>query len=372
MAQPIDLSSLISGRRSLLKVAGAAAIGITFGAVLDGCNEQSKPKITAGGKEESKLNFYNWDTYIGETTLGDFKSASGISVNMSLFANNDELFAKLRGGNPGFDVIVPSNDFVERLALSDLIEPLDHALIPNLKNAAPEFQDVAYDPKRKFSMPYTWLVLGIGYRKSKVDGVPDSWKYLFDSDKYKGRIALLAEAGDLFRLSAKYMGTSVNAITPAMIKTIEAMLTKQKANVKAFHDDNGQDILASGEVDLVLEYNGDIAQVMAEDDDLAFVVPKEGSQLNADNLCIPKGAPHPGNAHAFINYLLDAQTGRKITETILYPTPNAAAKALMPDSYKSNPVIFPSSDMLANCEYARYRKDIQPLYEEAFTRIRAA
>jgi spermidine/putrescine transport system substrate-binding protein len=372
MSRKIDLQTLLSGRRSLLKGMGAAAIGISFGGALAGCGEQAKPKNGVGGTEEAKLNFYNWDTYIGETTLADFKTSSGVDVNMSLFANNDELFAKLRGGNPGFDVIVPSNDFVERLALSDLIIPLDHALIPNLKNAAPEFQDVVFDPKRKYSMPYTWLVLGIGYRKSKVSGVPDSWKYLLDSDQYKGRIALLAEAGDLFRLSAKYMGSSVNAMTPAMIKTIEAMLTKQKANVKAFHDDNGQDMLASGEVDLVLEYNGDIAQVMAEDDDLAFVVPKEGSQLNADNLCIPKGAPHPGNAHAFINYLLDAQTGRKITETILYPTPNAAAKALMPDSYKANPVIFPPAAVLATCEYARYQKDIQPLYEEAFTRIRAA
>ncbi|MFM9851695.1 MAG: PotD/PotF family extracellular solute-binding protein [Sphingomonadaceae bacterium] len=372
MPTKIDLQSILSGRRSLLKGMGAAAIGITLNGALGGCGEQTKPTITGGGSEEPKLNFYNWDTYIGETTLADFKAASGVAVNMSLFATNDELFAKLRGGNPGFDVIVPSNDFVERLALSDLIVPLDHTLIPNLKNAAPEFQDVAFDPKRRYSMPYTWLVLGIGYRKSKVDGVPDSWKYLLDSDKYKGRIALLAEAGDLFRLSAKYLGKSVNAVTPEMIKTIEAMLTKQKANVKAFHDDNGQDILASGEVDLVLEYNGDIAQVMAEDDDLAFVIPKEGSQLNADNLCIPKGAKHPGNAHAFINYLLDAQIGKKITETILYPTPNAAAKALMPDAYKANPVIFPPSDILSKCEYAAYNKDIQPLYEEAFTRIRAA
>jgi spermidine/putrescine transport system substrate-binding protein len=372
MSNPIDLRTLISGRRSLLKGMGAAAIGISFSGGLAGCDSKPDTKATGGSGEEPKLNFYNWDTYIGETTLADFKGVGGIDVNMSLFANNDELFAKLRGGNPGFDVIVPSNDFVERLAVSDLIIPLDHSLIPNMKNAAPEFQDVAFDPKRKYSMPYTWLVLGIGYRKSKVASVPDSWKVLLDSDQYKGRIALLAEAGDLFRLSAKYMGKSVNDVTPEMIKTIEAMLTKQKANVKAFHDDNGQDMLASGEVDLVLEYNGDIAQVMAEDDDIGFVIPKEGSQLNADNLCIPKGAKHPGNAHAFINYLLDGEAGKKITETILYPTPNAAAKALMPDTYKNNPVIFPAADVLAKCEYASYNKDMQPMYEEAFTRIRAA
>ncbi len=367
------LKSMMSNRRSLLQGMGAAAIGISFAGALSGCGSKSAGdgKIGSTG-EEPKLNFYNWDTYIGETTLEDFKGASGTAVNMSLFATNDELFAKLRAGNPGFDVIVPSNDFVERMAQSDMIIPLDHALIPNFKNAGKSFTDVAYDPGRKHSMPYTWLALGIGYRKSKVKTVPDSWKVLFDSAEYKGRIALLAEAGDVIRLGAKYLGHSVNNIPPEMIKQVEAMMIRQKPNIKAFHDDNGQDLLLSREVDLVMEYNGDIAQIMTEDDDIGFVIPKEGSQLNADNLCIPKGAPHPKNAHAFINYLLDAEVGKKITETILYPTPNEAARELMPDTYKKNPVIFPPSDILVKCEYAAYNAKLQPLYEEAFTRIRAA
>lgn len=359
------------GRRSLLQGLGVAAIGISFGG-LSACSKEGDKGAGAGTGEEPKLNFYNWDTYIGETTLDDFKGASGIDVNMSLFATNDELFAKLRAGNPGFDVIVPSNDFVERMIKSDLIVPLDHSLIPNMKNLDPTFVDVAYDPGRKYSMPYTWLTLGIGYRKSKVSSPPDSWKVLFDSDEYKGRIALLSEAGDVIRLAAKYKGHSVNSITPEIIKEVEAMLIKQKPNIKAFHEDNGQDLLASGDVDVVLEYNGDIAQLMTEDKDVDFVLPKEGSQLNSDTLCIPKGAPHPKNAHAFINYLLDAKAGAEISKTILYPTPNAAAKALMPDDYKNNPVIFPPADLLAKCEYASYNETLQPLYEEAFTRIRAA
>lgn len=361
------------GRRSLLQSLGVAAVGLSFGG-LAACSKTesgASGKIAATG-EEPKLNFYNWDTYIGETTLADFKGASGTDVNMTLFASNDELFAKLRAGNPGYDVIVPSNDFVERMAEAGMIDPLDHSLIPNMKNIDPSFIDVAYDPGRKYSMPYTWLTLGIGYRKSKVKVKPDSWKVLFDSDEYKGRIAVLSEAGDMFRLYGKYLGKSVNDLTAADIKRIEAMMIKQKPNIKAYHEDNGQDLLLKGEVDLVLEYNGDIAQIMVEDDDIDFVLPKEGSQLNSDTLCIPKGAPHPKNAHAFINYLLDGEVDKKITETILYPTPNLAAKALMPDSYKNNPVIFPAADQLAKCEYAKFRPDMQPLYEEAFTRVRAS
>jgi len=353
-------------RRSLLTATGAAAIGLTFTA----CGE--KPAAATGG-EEAKLNFYNWDTYIGDTTLADFKKASGVDVNMSLFATNDELFAKLKAGNPGFDVIVPSNEFVTRMGQAGLLEVLDHSKIPNLKNVDPAFMNPEYDPGRKFSMPYTWLVLGIGYRKSKVKGVPDSWKYLFDSDQYKGKIALLSESADLIRLSAKYKGHSVNNIPPELVAEIEKMLIKQKPFVKAFHDDNGQDMLASGEVDLVLEYNGDIAQLMTEDEDVGFVIPKEGSLINSDTLCIPKGAPRPLNAHKFINYLLDAEAGATISKTILYPTPNAAAKALMPDDYKNNPVIFPPLDVMAKCEYGAFEgAEKASQYEEVMTRVRAA
>ena len=205
-----------------------------------------------------------------------------------------------------------------------------------------------------------------------MKGPIDSWKPLFDSSEYAGKIALLSEAGDIIRLGAKYLGHSVNDLTPEIIAEVEAMMIKQKPFIRTFHEDNGQDLLLSGEVDLVLEYNGDIAQVMTEDDDIDFVIPKEGSQLNSDNLCIPKGAPHPKNAHAFINNLLDAEVGKKITEAILYPTPNAAAKALMPPAYANNPVIFPPADLMAKCEYASFNEELQPLYETAFTRIRAA
>lgn len=354
-------------RRSMLTATGAAAIGLTFTA----CGPKSAP--AQPGVEEAKLNFYNWDTYIGDTTLADFKAATGVEVNMSLFATNDELFAKLKAGNPGFDVVVPSNEFVTRMGQAGMLEALDHAKIPNIKNIDPAFMNPDYDPGRKFSMPYTWLVLGIGYRKSKVKGVPDSWKYLFDSDQYKGKIALLSESADLIRLSAKYKGHSVNNIPRELVAEIEKMLIKQKPFVKAFHDDNGQDMLASGDVDLVLEYNGDIAQVMKEDPDLDFVVPKEGSLINSDTLCIPKGAPRPDNAHKFINYLLDGAAGAEISKTILYPTPNAAAKALMPDAYRNNPVIFPPVEIMAKCEYGAFEgAEKASLYEEVITRVRAA
>jgi spermidine/putrescine transport system substrate-binding protein len=353
-----------TSRRSILKGLGAAAIGISL----------AGKKSPAWAEEEPKLNFYNWDTYIGETTLADFQKASGIDVNMSLFATNDELFAKLRAGNPGFDVIVPGSEFVERMIQAKLLEPLDHVNIPNIKNISPAFiTDAPYDPGRKYSLPYTWLVIGIGYRKSKVKEVPDSWKYLFDSDEYKGRIAVMSDASELFRNCFKYLGKSINDDSPGLIKQAEALLIKQKPNIKSFHEDNGQDLLASGEVDVVMEYNGDIAQVMAEDDDLNFVVPKEGAMRQSDTLAIPKGAPHPENATKFINFIFNPEVGAEISKTIKYPSPNAAAVALMPDSYKDNQVIFPPAEIMAKCEYPRYLgPEFTRELDDAMTRLRAA
>ncbi|MFN9009997.1 MAG: PotD/PotF family extracellular solute-binding protein [Hyphomonadaceae bacterium] len=363
-------------RRAFMAAFGATAAALT----LSGCKPAeseatSEGKLVIEGSEGNKLAFYNWDTYIGENTLADFKAASGVEVNMTLFATNDELFAKFRAGNPGFDVIMPSNEYVARMIEAKMLTPLDHAKIPNKKNLLPEFQDADFDPGRKYSMPYTWLVLGIGYRKSAMKGgvIPDSWKYLYDSAEYKGRMSLLSESADVFRLGFKYLGKSVNDATPELIKQVEDMLIKQKANIKNFHEDNGQDLLMSKEIDIVMEYNGDIAQKETEDPDLAFVVPKEGSLLNSDCMCIPTGAPNPNNAHAFINFLLDGQNGANITKTILYPTPNAAAKALMDDTYKNNPTIFPPADVMAKCEYGKYAgSEITQAFEAAMTRVRAA
>lgn len=346
-------------RRDLLASLGVAAVGFSLSA--------------CGKSDERRLNFYNWQDYIGETTLDDFRARTGVKVNQSYFATNDELFAKLKAGNPGYDVIVPSNEFVARMREADMLAPLDPAKLPNLANIAPEFREAAWDPAPRHSVPYTWLVLGIGYRKSRVQGTPDSWKWLFDSDLYKGRIALITDAADLIRLGAKYMGKSLVGVDPATAQAVADMLGRQKPNIRRFHEDDGQDLLLAGEVDLVLEYNGDIAQRMREDPDIDFVVPREGSLINADALAIPKGARDPELAHAFINFLIDAEVGRGITETILYPTPNAAAKALMPESYRTNPVIFPSGPGWEASEWGRFEgAERQRLFEELITRMRAA
>ena len=349
-------------RRQVLGGGATALVGLTF-----------LPRF-ALSEEEKKLNFYNWDTYIGETTLADFNKATGIEVKMDLYADNDELFAKLKEGNPGYDVIVPTNDYVERMIKAGMVSPLDHAKIPNMSNIDKKFQDAAFDPGRKYSIPYMWGTLGIGYRKSKSEGgVMDSWKVLLDSDKFAGKLSLLGDAQNVIGCTLKYLGHSFNTTNPAEIKEAEELLIKQKKNVKVFADDNGQDLLASGEVDACMEWNGDIIQVMKEDKDLAYAVPTEGTLLWQDCVCIPKGAPHPENAFMFLNFILDAENGKKIADTIQYATANAAARALMDKEYQDNPAIFPSEEIIAKCEPSIYiGEDAIKVRDEAWTRIQAA
>ena len=324
-------------RRQMMQ--GAAAVGFTV---------SSLPTF-ANAAEEKKLSFYNWDTYIGETTLDDFK-ATGIEVTMDLFADNDELFAKLREGNPGYDLIVPSNDYVARMAAAGMLEELDHSKIPNLSHLYPRFlgENVAFDPGRKYSVPYMWGTIGIGYRKSKVTTPPDSWAVLYDSDEYAGKISIMSDCGTMIQMALRYLGHSINSQDDA-------------------------DLLASGEVDIVMEWNGDIAQLMSEDDDIGYVVPKEGGLVWEDTLAIPKGAPHPDNAHAFINYVYEPEVNTLIAEYIEYATPNKTAAESMDDSYSKNPAIFPPEDVLAKSESSLYLgEDHNAKLDEMCTRIFAA
>ena len=359
---PVYCPGFSPRRRSLLKGLGALGVGLTF-----------LPRHSLS-EEEKKLNFYNWDTYIGETTLADFEKATGIEVKMDLFADNDELFAKLKAGNPGYDVICPTNDNLERMIKANMVTPIDRAKLPNFSNLDPVFQEASFDPGRKHSVPYLWGTVGIGYRKSKIEGgVVDSWKIVLDSDKYSGRISLLGDAQNVIGVALKYLGFSFNSTNAGELKKAEDLLIAQKKHVKVFADDNGQDLLASGEVDLAQEWNGDIIQVMAEDDDLAYVVPTEGSLLWQDTLAIAAGAPHPENAHAFINFVFDAEAGKHIAETIKYATPNEAARALMDKSYTENTAIFPPPEVLAKCEPGLYLgEEATKVRDEIWTRIQAA
>jgi spermidine/putrescine transport system substrate-binding protein len=323
--------------------------------------------------EEKKLTFYNYDTYIGTNTLADFNAATGIEVKLDLFADGDELFTKLKAGNPGYDVIVPANNTLERLITAKAVMPLDHSKIPNIANVDPAFMNPSFDPGRKWSLPYMWGTVGIGYRKSKIEGAVESWASVLTDEKNAGRISQMGDQEHSIGMALKFLGFSYNSTNIDELNKAKEVLIASKKLVKKYADDNGQDLLAQGEVDLCVEYNGDIAQVMAEDEDITYVVPKEGSNVWEDTVAIAAGAPHPENAHAFINYIFDKDAGKHIAETIQYATPNLAARGIMDAAYTGNPAIFPPSEVLGKCEYASYLgEEAAKVRDEIWTAVQAA
>ena len=333
-------------RRGFL--AGSAALGALAASGL--APTSPRPASAAG-----KLVFYNWSTYIDEETIPEFENQFSVEVTEDFFGDNDELFNKLRVGNPGYDVIVPTNDFVHRMIEAGMIQELDHARIPNQANIGDTFRNPAFDPGRRYSLPYMWGTIGIGYRKSAVQGSIDSWADIFDSDRFSGRLAILGDADSMLSMVKKYLGYSLNDTDPALIERCGEVLKKQKPHITEVADDNGQDLLAAGEVDVAVEWNGDIAQLIVEDDDIGYVIPQEGGLLWEDALCIPTGAVNVDNAYSFINQLLDGDVGARIADYIQYATPNAAALAKMPAEYRDNPAIFPPAEVLATCETATYK-----------------
>lgn len=319
---------------------------------------------------QAVLNVYGWDTYLGPTTLADFTAATGIEVRYDVYASNAELFARLRGGNPGYDVIFPSSDNVQRMIAAGMLMRLDHARIPNLANVAPAFADPTYDPGRAHSAPYFWGAMGIGYRRSVAS--PTGWADLFEPQAHRGRIALLHNS-DIVRVAMKHLGHSINDSDPAHVEEAARLLIAARPYVKTFAPDTGQDLLAAREVDLCAEWSGDLLQVMEEDPDLAFLLPDQGTLLWEDALCIPAGAPSPEAAHAFIDFILRAEIHAAIAAAIRYPCPNAAALPLIPEADRLNPVIYPPDELIARSERRGYGgEEAAVLYEAALTRVLAA
>ena len=325
--------------------------------------------------EEKKMNLYSWDSYLADNTLADFKKATGITAKIDIYGSNDELFAKLKAGNPGYDVIVPSANWIQRFVKAKMLMPLDHGKIPNIKNYDKEFMDGEFDPGRKYSLAYVWGTFGIGYRKSKAKTTPDSWKYILDSTDFDGKISIQADQEYALGSALQYLGYSWNSTNAIELGKAKDLLISAKKQIKLFAKDNGDSLLASGDVDICSEFSGDVLGQMQKDptNDMDYILPKEGGNRWQDTMAIAKGAPHPANAHAYINWICDAKVNAELMAAINYPTPNAAAKETMSDDYKKNPIIFPSADQLKKAEPSLYLgEDASSAREEIWTAVQAA
>ncbi|MBW4437388.1 MAG: spermidine/putrescine ABC transporter substrate-binding protein [Pleurocapsa minor GSE-CHR-MK-17-07R] len=334
--------------RKLLFAMGLAALAAAPVMVM-AQDAELEPWACPEGFEGQTLSVYNWSTYVAEDTISNFEALCGVTVNYDVFGNNEEVIARLRQGNPGYDIVVPTDYAVTILAAEGLLEELDQANIPNLANVTESLLDQPFDPGNVYSVPYQWGTIGVGYN---VNAFPDgitSWSQLW---AHEGPVAWLDDQRGVMGIALNLLGLDPNTQEPADIEAARDFLIENGSNVQVFAADDGQAQLLAGNVDATIEYNGDIFQlnVECECEDYVYVVPEEGAQLWMDNLAIPMDAPNKALAEVFIDYILDPQVGADISNYTAYGSPNQAAidAGLIDEELLTNPGIYPPEEIMMN------------------------
>jgi len=298
------------------------------------------------GKDIS-INVYNWGEYISDGSDGlldvnaEFTRATGIKVNYSTYATNEELYAKLKGGGTSYDIIIPSDYMIARMIKEGMVEGLDYNNIPNYKNIMPRFKGNIYDPQDKYSVPYTWGTVGIIYDNTVVE-VPEEgidWDILWDPE-YMDQILMFDNPRDSFAIACMLLGYSMNTEDPDELRHAADKLKEQKGLVQSYVMDEIFDKMGAGEAALAPYYAGDAVTLMDEYDHLGFAIPKSGTNLFIDAMCIPKGSNNKEAAEAYINFMCEPDIAYATTSYIGYSTPNQAAYEMLDDDVKNDGISY--------------------------------
>jgi spermidine/putrescine transport system substrate-binding protein len=322
------------------------------------------------------LTLATWPNYHDPTVLQDFTTATGVAINMQVFGSTEEMEAKIRAGNSGIDVVVPSNYAIEGWVKDTLIEKLDYAKLPDFKKEDwnPRFMDQAFDKGNAVSIPKNWGTTGIAYWSSKVNPGVTSWKEFFDvaGTTYKGKTLIVDHQISSFGSAAVAMGYSLNTIDPTEMAAVEQMLTALKPNLFAISSDV-QPPLRAKDTWLSVAWTGDGVQVVRDNpDDAKYVVASDGGELWIDSYTIAADAPHRDAAYAFLNWITQPAQAARETTFCLFPHANDKATALVDPAVKNNPVVYPPADSLTKLEYAVNATYNSPARAEAWARIKAS
>lgn len=317
------------------------------------------------GPEQKVLNVYNWSDYVAADTIANFEKATGIKVNYDVYSENETLETKLTAGRSGYDVVFPSaRPFAQRQVKAGLYLALDKAKLPNLAHLDPSIlQGLAdIDPGNAHVVPYMWGTTGLGINVDRVkaalgaDAPIDSWSLLFDPANAarlaKCGISVLDDDQEAFGAALIWKGKDPNAGAADEIETVKQVYAAIRPHIRTFNNAEYKDALANGDVCVAMGYSGDIlgaADAAAEAaeaagkpaPDIRYVIPREGAIRWVDVMAIPKDARHPGNAQAFIDYLLDPKVSAAITDAVGYANANKAATALVEPDIANNPGVYP-------------------------------
>lgn len=313
----------------------------------------------AGAAEEKVLNIYNWSDYIAPDTIAEFEKETGIEVRYDVYDSNEVLEGKLLAGQTGYDIVVPTGPFLARQIEAGVFRPLDKTKLTNWDNLDPALMErlETYDPGNRYAIPYMWGTTGFGYDAEKIaarmENAPvQSWDMIFDPEVVKNfadcGVTLLDAPNEIIDIALNYLGRDPNSTDPADLKAVEELLTKIRPYVRYFHSSQYIDDLANGEICLAMGWSGDIFQAIddaAEGREIRYTIPEEGTVIWFDLMAIPADAPHPGNAHLFLNYILRPEVIAEVSNTVFYANPNRAATPLVAEEIRTNPSIYPSAEV---------------------------
>lgn len=306
--------------------------------------------------ENGEVIVFNWGEYIDPETLSLFEKETGIKVVYEEFDTNETMYPKVETGASAYDVICPSDYMIQKMIDNDLLAEINFDNIPNIKNIGEQYfeQSKEFDPENKYSVPYCFGTVGILYNKTMVSDPVESWSILWD-EKYADNILMQDSVRDAFMVALKLNGYSMNTLDESQLQTAKNSLIEQKPLVQAYVIDQVRDKMIGDEAALGVIYSGEAIYTQRENENLEYVVPKEGTNVWIDSWVIPKNAPNKENAEKFIDFMCREDIALMNFEYITYSTPNVAAQALIEDEdIKNSKIAFPDLSQYENLETFQY------------------
>ena len=319
-----------------------------------------------------RLTVFNCYDYIDPDVLDLFEEETGAKIDYVNYTTNEEMYTKLEAGAASYDVIFPSDYMIERLIAEDRLETLNLDNIPNRAGLIDWLKNTDYDPDGSYSVPYMWGTFGILYNTDLVSGEIDSWDALFD-EQYAGSVFMMNSQRDTIGLALKKLGYSMNSRDEGELEQAKDLLIeqKQKGIPAGYMLDEIKDKMVGNEAALAVVYSGDALYAMNKNDKLNYVVPKEGSNVWVDGMCIPKGSANKECAEAFINFMCREDVAKMNMDYITYSTPiQSVADGLQTEDERAYAVMNPSDDVISRCEFFHDITDCMDLYEQVWMEIR--
>ncbi len=320
------------------------------------------------------INVFNWGEYISDGSDGSldvnraFENLTGIHVNYTNFDSNESMYAKMKPGAVSYDVVIPSDYMIARLIDEDMLTPLDFSMIDNYKYIDERYRGAYFDPDETYSVPYNVGMVGLIYNTTMVEGTPDSWEVMWD-EKYSDEILTFNNPRDAFAIAQFLLGIDVNTTDEADWRAAADKLKEQNSVLQGRVMDEVFNKMEGGNAAIAPYYAGDFLTMKENNDDLAFVYPKEGTNIFIDSACVPKNASNYEAAMLYINFLLEPEVALANAEYIRYASPNTAVTSNPDYSLCGNEILYPADDAMPKTEYfhdmdSETRKIYNALWEE--------